>query len=86
MSVASARLVRPTTVLAGVVVTSASYAMARNEHTDAGASRRVFGRGPAMISLPLESSEQVSHNTKLLRFKFPNEGDVSGLSLTCKST
>ncbi|KAF3001268.1 hypothetical protein E8E13_003877 [Curvularia kusanoi] len=35
-----------------------------------------------MISLPLESSEQVNHNTKLLRFKFPNEADVSGLSLT----
>lgn len=84
MSALTARLARPTTLLAGVAVTSAGYAATRSDHTDAGTPAKVFGRGPAMISLPLESSEQVNHNTKLLRFKFPNETDKSGLSLTCE--
>src|SRR2546429_613165 len=45
---------------------------------------RVFGKGPAFVSLKLQSAEQVNHNTKRLRFEFPNEDAVSGLSLTCK--
>ncbi|KAJ4988005.1 oxidoreductase NAD-binding domain-containing protein [Stagonosporopsis vannaccii] len=81
MLTSSARLVRPT-ILAGVALGGASYAFARNVHADTGAPAKVFGRGPAFVSLPLESSEKVNHNTKLLRFKLPNEGDVSGLSLT----
>lgn len=85
MSALSVRLVRPTTVLAGVALGGASYAFIRNVHADTGAPAKIFGRGPAFISLPLESSEQVNHNTKLLRFKLPNESDVSGLSLTCMS-
>jgi cytochrome-b5 reductase len=78
------RLVRPTTVLASVAIGGASYALIRNVHADTGSPAKVFGRGPAMVSLPLESSEQVNHNTKLLRFKLPNDTDISGLSLTCK--
>jgi cytochrome-b5 reductase len=44
---------------------------------------KVFGRGPSFIALPLESSEQVNHNTKKLRFKLPTPDSVSGLPLTC---
>lgn len=45
---------------------------------------KVFSSGPAMVSLRLKSSEEINHNTKLLRFEFPNPEAVSGLSLTCK--
>lgn len=83
MSALSFRLIRPIIALAGVAIGGASYAFVRNVHADTGAPAKVFTRGPAFISLPLESSEQVNHNTKLLRFKLPNETDVSGLSLTC---
>ncbi|KAF3763226.1 hypothetical protein M406DRAFT_48989 [Cryphonectria parasitica EP155] len=47
------------------------------------ASKKVFGRaGPAFVSLALQESEDVNHNTKRLRFGLPGEGDVSGLPLT----
>lgn len=35
--------------------------------------------------LRLDSVEQVNHNTKRLRFAFPNPDDLSGLPLTCES-
>ena len=57
----------------------------RSVHADTGAPRKVFGKGPAFVSLPLESSDVVNHDTKRLRFKLPHPEDVSGLSLTCKS-
>jgi hypothetical protein len=84
MSTLAVRLSRPTTILASVAIGGATYASIRGVHADTAASARVFGRGPAFVSLPLESSEQVNHNTKLLRFKLPNEGDLSGLSWTCE--
>ncbi len=56
----------------------------RSVHADTNAPRKVFGSGPAFVSLPLESSEAVNHDTKRLRFSLPNPDDVSGLSLTCK--
>lgn len=50
-----------------------------------GVGKKVFGRpGPVFQSLALESSEDVNHNTKRLRFKLPADGDVTGLPLTCK--
>jgi cytochrome-b5 reductase len=55
----------------------------RNIHADTGQPRKVFGKGPAFVSLPLESTEIVNHNTKRLRFKLPHADDVSGLSVTC---
>ncbi|KAF1932166.1 ferredoxin reductase-like protein [Didymella exigua CBS 183.55] len=82
MSALSLRLVRPTAILAGVAIGGTSYAFVRSVHADTGAPAKVFGRVPAFVSLPLESSEQVNHNTKLLRFKLPHDSDVSGLSLT----
>ncbi|KAI1407612.1 ferredoxin reductase-like protein [Hypoxylon sp. FL1857] len=51
-------------------------------HADSGAPRRVFGSGPAFVSLELESTQVVNHNTKRLRFKFPEPDAVSGLTLT----
>lgn len=48
------------------------------------AAPKVFSSGPSMVSLRLKSSEDVNHNTKLLRFEYPNPEAVSGLSLTCK--
>ncbi|KZM24496.1 oxidoreductase [Ascochyta rabiei] len=78
------RYVQPTTVLGGLAIGGASYAFTRTIHaeSESPAAARVFSRGPAMVSLPLESSEQVNHNTKLLRFKLPNPTNVSGLPLT----
>lgn len=47
--------------------------------------KKVFGRpGPVFQSLALQSSEDVNHNTKRLRFKLPGDGDITGLPLTCK--
>ncbi|KAI0879790.1 ferredoxin reductase-like protein [Annulohypoxylon maeteangense] len=51
-------------------------------HADSGAPKHVFGSGPAFLSLKLESTETVNHNTKRLRFKLPEPDSVSGLSLT----
>lgn len=48
-----------------------------------GVLKKVFGSGPAMVSLRLKSSENLNHNAKLLRFEYPNPDAVSGLSLTC---
>lgn len=53
--------------------------------SNSNAPRKVFTGRPALISLPLESSESVNHNTKRLRFKLPQEDAVSGLPLTCKT-
>ncbi|KAI1209805.1 ferredoxin reductase-like protein [Annulohypoxylon truncatum] len=51
-------------------------------HADSGASKRAFGSGPAFLSLELESTETVNHNTKRLRFKLPEPDSISGLTLT----
>lgn len=62
-----------------------SRLMSTTVHADSGARPKTFGKGPAFVSLQLESSEAVSHNTKRLRFKLPDPEAVSGLSLTCMS-
>ena len=82
--------VRPRTIVAGLAAGSIGAGllvsrMSRGVDADANAPKPVFGRGPAFVSLPLESSEQVNHDTKRLRFSLPNSTDVSGLTLTCKS-
>ncbi|KAF9737790.1 hypothetical protein PMIN06_007285 [Paraphaeosphaeria minitans] len=56
--------------------------LGRDVDADANAPKKVFSRGPAFVSLPLESVEQLNHDTKRLRFSLPNSTDVSGLSLT----
>lgn len=81
---------RSRTIVAGLAVGSIGTGLllsklGRNVDADANAPQAVFGRGPAFVSLPLESSEQVNHDTKRLKFSLPHATDVSGLSLTCKS-
>lgn len=73
------------TLAAGGLAVGVLYSLKGQHRIDADTNepRKVFGKGPAFVSLPLESSEQVNHNTKKLHFKLPNETDVSGLSLTC---
>ncbi|KAI0408365.1 oxidoreductase NAD-binding domain-containing protein [Xylaria palmicola] len=51
-------------------------------HADNGAPPKAFGSGPAFLSLQLQSSEDVNHNTKRLRFALPTDEHVSGLALT----
>jgi cytochrome-b5 reductase len=70
--------------LAGVSVGIYSRYMMNVAHADSGAPPKAFGSGPAFLSLKLESSEAVNHNTKKLRFALPTEAHVSGLTLTCE--
>lgn len=71
------------TATAGADAMSAVNTKQQQQQAQAGA-KKVFGRpGPVFQSLALESSEDVNHNTKRLRFKLPADGDVTGLPLTC---
>ncbi|KAF7560178.1 hypothetical protein G7046_g3966 [Stylonectria norvegica] len=81
------RRARPATVistlaLGGVGVGILSKLLIGNASAESNARKKIFGGGPAFVSLPLESSEQVNHNTKRLRFKLPQRDAVSGLALT----
>lgn len=83
---AALQRLRPAAVLGGVAgagigLAILSRTMMSEAHADAGAPRKVFGGGPAFVALPLESSEQVNHNTKKLRFKLPQPDAVTGLPL-----
>ncbi|GKT63386.1 NADH-cytochrome B5 [Colletotrichum tofieldiae] len=89
-STAAIRRLRPTTVAAavaagGIGLGIMSKLLVGNASAESGAPPKVFGAGPAFVSLPLESSEEVNHNTKRLRFKLPQREAVSGLSLTCET-
>ncbi|GKT40245.1 NADH-cytochrome b5 reductase 2 [Colletotrichum spaethianum] len=86
-STATIRRFRPATVAAavaagGIGLGLMSKLLVGNASAESGAPPKVFGAGPAFVSLPLESSEEVNHNTKRLRFKLPQREAVSGLSLT----
>lgn len=70
--------------LAGIGIGMYSRYMMNVAHADSGAPPKAFGNGPAFLSLKLQSSEVVNHNTKRLRFALPTEEHVSGLPLTCK--
>ena len=74
-----------TVALAGVGVGVYSRYMMGVAHADSGLPPKAFGGGPAFLSLQLQSSESVNHNTKKLRFALPTDEHVSGLPLTCKS-
>ncbi|KAJ0278087.1 hypothetical protein COL940_007465 [Colletotrichum noveboracense] len=87
MASVTVRRFRPATIAAtvaagGIGLGIFSKMMIGNAAAESGAPPKVFGAGPAFVSLPLESSEQVNHNTKRLRFKLPQRDAVSGLSLT----
>ncbi|KAI0395280.1 oxidoreductase NAD-binding domain-containing protein [Xylariaceae sp. FL0594] len=72
--------------LAGVGVGIYSRYFMNIAHAESGAAvgsqPKAFGSGPAFLSLKLESSEVVNHNTKKLRFALPTDRHVSGLALT----
>ncbi|KAI0376021.1 NADH-cytochrome b5 reductase [Hypomontagnella monticulosa] len=80
----AARLSRGITgvAVAGVGVGFYYMYMQNVVHADSGAPKKAFGAGPAFLSLELESTEAVNHNTKRLRFKLPDPETVSGLTLT----
>ncbi|KAL0936349.1 nadh-cytochrome b5 [Colletotrichum truncatum] len=87
MASVTVRRFRPATIAAtvaagGIGLSILSKLIIGNASAESGAAPKVFGGGPAFVSLPLESSEQVNHNTKRLRFKLPQRDSVSGLSLT----
>ena len=45
---------------------------------------KVFGgMGSSWVELKLAESENINHNVKRLRFKFPNAEDISGLTVNC---
>ncbi|KAF3345621.1 Nitrate reductase [NADPH] [Verticillium dahliae VDG2] len=87
MSITFLRHIRPTKAVAAIAAGGISLGiysrmMTDSAHADSGSPSKVFGSGPAFVSLPLESSEVVNHNTKRLRFRLPDENAVSGLALT----
>lgn len=83
------RQVRPAPLIAslaagGIGLGIVSKLMIGTASAESNSPPKVFKGGPAFVSLPLESSEAVNHNTKRLRFKLPQEDAVSGLTLTCE--
>ncbi|KAI0199766.1 oxidoreductase NAD-binding domain-containing protein [Astrocystis sublimbata] len=68
--------------LAGVGIGVYSRYLTSVAHADNGAAPKAFGGGPAFLSLKLQSTEEVNHNTKKLRFALPTDEHVSGLPLT----
>ncbi|KAK1638480.1 oxidoreductase NAD-binding domain-containing protein [Colletotrichum phormii] len=87
MASVTLRRVRPATIAAtvaagGIGLAAYSRLFVNSASAESGAPPKVFGAGPAFVSLALESSEEVNHNTKRLRFKLPQREAVSGLSLT----
>ncbi|KAI1166118.1 oxidoreductase NAD-binding domain-containing protein [Nemania serpens] len=68
--------------LAGIGIEIYSRYMMNVAHADGGGPPKAFGSGPAFLSLQLQSSEVVNHNTKRLRFALPTDEHVSGLPLT----
>lgn len=68
--------------IAAVVATVGIYSYSR--YSTQTAPARVFGKGPALTSLRLDSVETLSHDTKRFRFALPSETTVSGLELSCK--
>ncbi|KAI0553978.1 oxidoreductase NAD-binding domain-containing protein [Xylaria curta] len=68
--------------LAGIGIGVYSRYLTSVAHADSGAPPKAFGSGPAFLSLQLQSTEVVNHNTKRLRFALPTNEHVSGLALT----
>ncbi|MCJ1475075.1 hypothetical protein MMC13_003735 [Lambiella insularis] len=66
---------------AGIGGTYCLYAFFTSSKSAAG-TPLTFGRSPSFVSLCLESSEVVNHNTKRLRFVLPESNACTGLSLT----
>ncbi|KAI1077576.1 putative NADH-cytochrome B5 reductase [Whalleya microplaca] len=69
------------TLVSGVGLGLYCRYMTNAAHAESG-EKKAFGQGPAFLSLRLESSEAVNHNTKRLRFELPEPDVISGLGLT----
>lgn len=69
--------------LSGVGLWAVTSYFTRNAYAEENEPASIF---PSKLgtSLRLESSESVNHNTKRLRFEFPNPNARTGLTLTCK--
>ncbi|TRX95567.1 hypothetical protein FHL15_003525 [Xylaria flabelliformis] len=59
--------------LAGIGIGVYSRYLTSVAHADSGAPPKAFGSGPAFLSLQLQSTEVVNHNTKRLRFALPTK-------------
>ncbi|KAF4975159.1 hypothetical protein FZEAL_8014 [Fusarium zealandicum] len=79
---ARAAPIMATLVAGGVGAGILAKILIGNASAESNAPTKIFKGGPAFVSLPLESSGFVNHNTKRLRFKLPHETAVSGLPLT----
>lgn len=78
-----------TPLYAGIVLTGAGVGLYRYNSGIATAEspkqrESVFvGGDQGWVDLKLASVEEVSHNTKRLRFEFPDKEKVSGLAVAC---
>ncbi|KAM5375380.1 hypothetical protein ACJZ2D_005941 [Fusarium nematophilum] len=84
MSLSALRSARPAPVIAtlaasGIGAGILAKLLFGNATAESNAPIKVFKGGPAFVSLPLESSELVNHNTKRLRFKLPQETAITAL-------
>ncbi|ROV94805.1 hypothetical protein VMCG_08901 [Cytospora schulzeri] len=69
--------------VAGIGGAVISQLMMKKADAESSEPKKVFGRaGPSFTRLTLESSEEVNHNTKRLRFALPSEDAITGLPLT----
>ncbi|CAJ2505698.1 Uu.00g130920.m01.CDS01 [Anthostomella pinea] len=78
---------RLTTGLGGVAVAGVGAVlyyrfMMPTAHADSGSPPKAFGKGPAFLSLKLESSVPINDNTKRLRFELPTQDTLTGLSIS----
>ncbi|KAM0451065.1 hypothetical protein ACHAPV_010193 [Trichoderma viride] len=71
-----------TLVASGIGIVALFKLLTGNASAESNTPPKIFGKGPAFVSLCLESSETVNHNTKRLRFKLPQQDAISGLPLT----
>ncbi|KAI9702222.1 MAG: NADH-cytochrome b5 reductase [Bogoriella megaspora] len=68
-------------LLAAGIATAVVVSRRTSEGPPVGAPGKVFnGMGSSWVELKLAESEDIGHNVKRLRFKFPNSEDISGLS------
>ena len=89
MSLSRARAARPGAIISTLAVSGVGLGILTkllmgDASAESNTPTKIFKGGPAFVSLPLESSEDVNHNTKRLRFKLPQRENISGLPLTCK--
>ncbi|KAJ3544627.1 hypothetical protein NM208_g2958 [Fusarium decemcellulare] len=73
---------RPVAAFAAVTVGSFVLVRVLRRHSTKSGPTAIFNTSSAFASLTLESSEVVSHDTKMFRFKLPSGDTVAGFPLT----